>query len=68
MENKIPHILVFDNDSHAYLIPEESQIAFNRWISACEEGKFNLMKKFDKFNNNRVELSKLRILEWEEKN
>jgi hypothetical protein len=61
-----PHILIQDNNSHWYLIPEESQIGFLRWVEACESGKFSLMKKFDKFNNCRVELSKLRILEWED--
>lgn len=64
MENKPPHIIVSDSDGHTYLIPKDDKDNFEKWVKACDEGKFAQMKKFDRFNTNRFDFGDLTILEW----
>lgn len=67
MNNKIPHALNVDSDGHWYLIDVSEEKNFQKWVKACDSGKFANMKKFDYFNKNRIDLPKLIIYEWEEK-
>ena len=64
--SKTPHILIYDDSGHTYLIPEFERENFEKWVEAAESGKFAVMKKFDYFNKCRVDLPRLKIYDWSE--
>jgi hypothetical protein len=62
-----PHILVSDDSGHDYLIPEKERSNFYHWASAMENNDMDESERYlYDFNSCRVDLPRLKILDWRE--
>jgi hypothetical protein len=64
-ESATPYILVSDDDGHHFLIPEQEQSSFDKWMEACQKGDYEDGMYYSYLNDYAIDLPKLKIYKYE---